>query len=103
MTEHLIEESVSTAPTEIVPSTAVESSVATAVSGQTLALLDSRRRGTGPFMAALVLSAALTAGGYVGIVPLVADTRKRRDEISAESGTAISRYDRELFVQIKEL
>jgi len=54
-------------------------------------------------MAAVVLSAALTSGGYVGIVPLVADTRKRRDEISAESGTAISRYDRELFVQIKEL
>ena len=98
MTTHLIKESAATAVTHF-----AEDGVATGVSEQTAELLAKSLKKRGPFMAAVILSAALTSGSATGMAPLVMNTARRREDASAESGTAFTEHDQELFEQISEL
>ena len=57
----------------------------------------------GLFVAGIVLSAALTAGGSLGAVSVADYARRRRDDVAAESSTAAVEIDPALLKDVREL
>ncbi|MCL4500040.1 MAG: HEAT repeat domain-containing protein, partial [Chloroflexi bacterium] len=93
-----IEESASTSPQDLPPQADEGSS--TGLPGD---VISARVRRPGPFMAAVVLGAALALGGTEAPF-LAADlSRRRRDDVVVESSTAMVEVDPILLNEVREL
>lgn len=98
MTVERFNDTASTSPEEI-PSQADEG----ASTGLRTDVVGVRLRRPGLFVAALVLSAALTTGGPPGVLSVADLSRRRRDDVTAESSTAAVEIDPLLLNEIREL
>jgi hypothetical protein len=103
MKSHIFEQSVATGIDLARPEDVTETA-ATGIPSEVLKLVGrTPRLNVGPLMAAVVLSAAITSATAIGFAPVVMDSRRRRDDVVAESDTSHSEYEQELFVAVMQL
>lgn len=98
MTVELFKDTASTSPEEAPPQT--DEGASTGLPADAMGIRLAR---PGLFIAGLVLSAALATGGPAGTFTFADVSRRRRDDVTAESSTAAVEVDPLLLKEIREL